>query len=81
MTDFLFNMACQEDFYAGENLEAILEAIGENIWHKDVQFNAEVDDLIRESEAELPYGYKCGYKCEKCEKMSSQNKVSLDIKI
>ena len=71
-------MACQEDFYAGENLEAILEAIGEDIWHKDVQFTAEVDDIIRKSGAEPP---KYGYKCEKCEKLSSQNKVSLDIKI
>ena len=58
-------MACQEDFHGDE-------AIGEDIWDR------EVDDLIRQSEAEPP---KYGFKCEKCEKMSSQNKVSLDIEI
>ena len=77
-TDFSFNMACWEDFYAGEKLEAIFEAIGENIWDKDVRLTAEVDDLIRQSETEPP---KYGFKCEKCEKLSSQNKVSVGIKI
>ena len=71
-------MACREDFYAGEKLEAIFEAIGENIWDKDVRLTAEVDDLIRQSETEPP---KYGFKCEKCEKLSSQNKVSVGIKI
>ena len=77
-TDFFFNMACWEDFYAGEKLEAIFEAIGEDIWDKGVRLTAEVDDLISQSEAEPP---KYGFKCEKCEKLSNQNKVSLGIKI
>ena len=34
-------MACQEDFYADKNLEAFYEAIGEDIWDR------EVDDSIR----------------------------------
>ena len=76
--DFFFNMACREDFYAGEKLEAIFEAIGEDIWDKGVRLTAEVDDLRSQSEAEPP---KYGFKCEKCEKLSNQNKVSLGIKI
>ena len=65
-------MACQEDFYGDEILEAIYEAIGEDIWDR------EVDDLVRQSEVEPP---KYGFKCKKCEKISSQNKVPLDIEI
>ena len=65
-------MACQEDFYADKNLEAFYEAIGEDIWDR------EVDDSIRQSEAEPP---KYGFKFNKCEKLSSQNKISLGIKI
>ena len=58
-------MACREDFYTGEKLEAIFEAIGENIWDKDVRLTAEVDDLIRQSETEPPkYGFKCEKNCQ-----------------
>ena len=29
-------MACQEDYYTGEDLEAIVEATDENIWDKKI---------------------------------------------
>ena len=56
-------MLRQEDFYADEDLEAIFEATGEEIWDKDARFIAEIYDFIRELEPELP---KYGFKCEKC---------------
>ena len=56
-------MTCQEDFYTDEGLEAVLEAIDEEIWDKDVEFTAEVDVLIREIKEEPS---KSGFKCEKC---------------
>ena len=59
-------MTYQEDFYTGEDLEAILEAIDKEIWDKDVEFTGEIDVLIWEIE-EKPS--KTGFKCEKCEKL------------
>ena len=59
-------MAYQEDFYTGEDLEAILEAIDKEIWDKDVEFTAEIDVLVWEIE-EKPS--RSGVKCEKCEKL------------
>ena len=59
-------MTYQEDFYTGEDLEAILEAIDKEIWDKHVEFTAEIDVLIWEIE-EKPS--KTGFKCEKCEKL------------
>ena len=50
---------CQEDFYASKDLEAIFEAICEEIWNKDVRFTAEVDEFKCKLEAEPPkYGFK-----------------------
>ena len=53
-------------------------AIGEELWYKDALFTAEIYDLIRELEPELP---KYGFECEKRKKQNSQNKVFLKIKI
>ena len=58
-------MACKEDFYTGEDLEAILEAIYDDVWDKDDDFNEEIDTLIQEIEEEPP---KSGFKCKKCKK-------------
>ena len=58
-------MAYLEDFYTGADFEAILEAIDEDIWDKDVELTAEVDVLIWEIEEEPS---KSGFKCEKCQK-------------
>ena len=71
-------MLLQENFYAYEDLKAIFEATGKEIWDKDVQFTAEIYNLIRELKAELP---KYGFDCEKCKKQNSQKKVFLEIKI
>ena len=59
-------MACKEDFYTGEDLEAILEAIYDDVWDKDDDFNEEIDTLIQEIEEEPP---KSGFKCKKCERV------------
>ena len=59
-------MACQQDFYKAEDLEAVLEAIDEEIWDKNVDFNAEGDGSTRKLKEELP---KSGFQCEKCEKL------------
>ena len=71
-------MLRQEDFYADEDLKAIFEAAGEEIWDKDVQFTAEIYNLIRKLKAELP---KYEFKCEKCKKQNSQRMIFLEIKI
>ena len=71
-------MLRQKDFYADEDLEAIFVATGEEIWYKDALFTAEIYDLIRELEPELP---KYVFECEKCKKQNTQNKVFLEIKI
>ena len=59
-------MACQEDFYVGEDLEAILAAIDEDIWDNDDGFNAEIDSLISDIEKEPS---QIRFKCEKCKKV------------
>lgn len=59
------SMPCQENFYAGEDLETILEAIDEEILDKDVEFTAKVHVLVREIEEPL----KIEFKCEKCGKL------------
>ena len=59
-------MACQEDVYVGEDLEAILAAIDEDIWDNDDGFNAEIDSLISDIEKEPS---QIGFKCEKCKKV------------
>ena len=41
-----------EDFYAGEDLEAILAAIDEDILDKDGEFNAEINSLLVNIEEE-----------------------------
>ena len=41
------SMASQEDFYWGEDLEAILEAVDKEIWDKGIEFTVAVDILIR----------------------------------
>jgi hypothetical protein len=70
-------MACQQDFYAGEDLEAILDAIDEDIWDKDEELNAEIDSFIlgieEPSKAVLSVKY-----VRNC---ASQNKVSQGIKM
>ena len=65
-------MAYLEDFYTGEDLKAILEAIDEDIWDKDIELTAEVDVLIWEIEEEPS---KSGFKCEKCEKSCKSKQV------
>ena len=55
-----------EDFYAGENLEAILAAIDEDILDKDGEFNAEINSL-RVNIEEVPS--QSGFKCDTCEKV------------
>ena len=53
-------------------------ATGEEIWHKDALFTAEIYDLISELEPELS---KYGFELEKCKTQSSQSKVFLKIKV
>ena len=55
-----------EDFYAGENLEAILAAIDEDVWDKDDEFNAEINSLLVIIEEEPS---QSGFKCDMCEKV------------
>ena len=64
-------MLLQENFYAYEDLKAIFEATGKEIWDKDVRFTAEIYNLIRELKTELP---KYGFDCEKCKKQNSQKR-------
>lgn len=71
-------MVCTKDFYKGEDLEAILEAIDEKIQHKDDQFRVDVDGLIRELEAEPP---KADVNVKNVRNFGSLNKVFLNIKI
>lgn len=71
-------MVCTKDFYEGEDLEAILEAIDEKIQHKDDQFRVDVDGLIRELEAEPP---KADVNVKNARNIGSLNKVFLNIKI
>ena len=53
-------------------------ATGEEIWHKDALFTAEIYDLISELEPKLS---KYGFELEKCKTQSSQSKVFLKIKV
>ena len=55
-----------EDFYAGEDLEAILAAIDEDILDKDGEFNAEINSLLVNIEEEPS---QSGFKCDTCEKV------------
>ena len=55
-----------EDFYAGEDLEAILAAIDEDVWDKDDEFNAEINSLLVNIEEEPS---QSGFKCDMCEKV------------
>ena len=55
-----------EDFYAGEDLEAILAAIDEDVWDKDDEFNAEINSLPVNIEEEPS---QSGYKCDMCGKV------------
>ena len=55
-----------EDFYAGENLEAILAAIDDGILDKDGEFNAEINSLLVNIEEEPS---QSGFKCDTCEKV------------
>ena len=52
-------MACQEDYYTGEDLKAIVEATDEKIWDKNVEFTAEVGVSIREIEEPSKSGFEC----------------------
>ena len=65
-TNFLISVTCHEDFYTGEDLEAILEATDEENWDKDVEFIAEAVVLMRNIEEEPS---KSGFKGKKCEKL------------
>ena len=57
-------------------------AIGEELWYKEALFTAEIYDLIRELEPELPkYGFETKQSKTKSKKQNSQNKVFLKIKI
>ena len=40
-------MASQENFYGGEDLEAILEAVDKENWDKGIEFTVKVDILIQ----------------------------------
>ena len=71
-------MVCTKDFYEGEELEAILEAIDEKIQHKDDQFRVDVDGLVRELEVEPP---KADVNVKNARNFGSLNKVFLNIKI
>ena len=55
-----------EDFYAGEDSEAILAAIDEDVWDKDDEFNAELNSLLVNIEEEPS---QSGFKCDMCEKV------------
>ena len=46
-TNFRISMASQENFYGGEDLEAILEAVDKENWDKGIEFTVKVDILIR----------------------------------
>ena len=55
-----------EDFYAGEDLEAILAAIDEDILDKDGEFNAEINSVLVNIEEEPS---QRGFKWDTCEKV------------
>ena len=57
-------MAYQEDFLCGEDFDAILEAIENDILIEDEQLHAEVTQVVNEIEEEPSVS---GFKCEKCE--------------
>ena len=55
-----------EDFYAGEDLEAVVAAIDKDVWDKDDEFNAEINSLLVNIEEEPS---QSGFKCDMCEKV------------
>ena len=59
-------MAGQEDFYSGEDLKAILEAIEDDLWNNDPELSEEVDRLINQIELEPAIS---GFSCEECGKI------------
>ena len=61
-----------EDFSAGEDLEAILAAIDEDILDKDGEFNAEINSLLVNIEEEPSQN---GFKCGTCEKVCKSKQV------
>lgn len=59
------NMASQqEDFYTGEDLEAILSALEEDLLEQDTEFTLEIDNIVEEMGKERPSAFQCDL-CDK----------------
>ena len=70
-------MAGKEDFYSGENLEAILAAMEDNLLNQNEDFSAQIDEVVGELGGNQP---ACSFSCDQCDKICKKNEVSQDIK-
>ena len=58
-------MAGKEDFYSGENLEAILAAMEDNLLDQNEDFSAQIDGVGELGENQPA----CSFSCDQCDKI------------
>ena len=59
-------MAGKEDFCSGENLEAVMAAMEDNLFDQNEDFNPQIDEVVGELGENQP---ACSFSCDHCDKI------------